>query len=263
MEIQYELSCFQATSGFTNGTGVIKVKWAELNHAAITVGRKNWDDVYFHQYHSEQETGFRHHMINAFLKCDCNQLMVSEAYRTLDPSEKGAINYFVGSILTKVFAERLFKTHWLMHLDVYKKSLYRSGGLNIATVGDSNSRPDFIGIDNLGNYNVFESKGRVNFTNKVLNEAHDQSKKLKTINGSSPKLKVGCVSYHNERDLRMKIKDPEDYDENALHLKFQKGDFYYDYYASPFNYIFQNGHVLTKENGISFYSTTDKCKRFT
>lgn len=264
MEIQYELSHFPNLSGYKNGKNKIQLEWSELIHAAITIGRRSWDDVLAHYYHSTQEMSFRYHMIHAFLKAENNQLMLSEAYKTLDPSEKGAVNYFIGMILTKVFASKLFDTNWLMHLDAYEGNFYQSGSIHITPVDITNkSRPDFVGIDSSGRFNIFEAKGRVTFENATLNKAHDQTKKIRKINGVNPHLKLGCVSYHNNHIFKMRIRDPEEYEDDALDLKIQKEEFFHDYYAYVYNRIFKSRNEIINRNGILFYRMKDECEKFT
>lgn len=107
MEFQYEMSEFPETSIFGDVTGTINLNWGELFHGAITVGRKSWEDVYYHPFYSEQEVYFRYFMMRTFIKNHNGKIYISEAYKTLDPSEKGAINYFIGCTFTKIIAEKL------------------------------------------------------------------------------------------------------------------------------------------------------------
>ncbi len=90
---------------------------------------------------------FRYFMMRTFIKNHNEKIYISEAYKTLDPSEKGAINYFIGCTFTKIIAEKLFETSWLMHLDVYQRKLYGNEDLRVAYYGTDNSRPDFIGVN--------------------------------------------------------------------------------------------------------------------
>lgn len=50
MRISYELIEFP--SPFTNGNHQLDFTWLEVIHAAITLGRRNWNDVISHPNHS-------------------------------------------------------------------------------------------------------------------------------------------------------------------------------------------------------------------
>ncbi len=76
----------------------------------------------------------------------------TDSFAALDPTEKGMVSYFLGMTLCKVFASSLLRTPWLLHLDVFRTAL------NPVVLG--RSRPDLVGEDINGNWNVFESKGR-------------------------------------------------------------------------------------------------------
>jgi hypothetical protein len=262
MKIYYTLSGFSPKYGFTNGENVLEVNWNQIFHAAVTVGRKCWDDVLFHNYYSVQEIYFRLHMISAFLSNNDEQIQISSAFQTLDPSEKVGINYFFGCVFTNLFAKNLFDSPWIMHLDVYKHNLYNSGGLNVTTYNNGRSRPDFVGVTSSNEYNVFESKGRVQFSNPVLDKAYNQAKLVKEVNGKKPNLKLGCLTYHENQYFRMAIKDPEDSDINASYLKVNLEDFFFDYYASVFNLISEIGYKEVKINDVSFYVSDVGCGKF-
>jgi hypothetical protein len=146
-----------------------------------------------------------------------------------------------------------------MHLDVYKKNFYSNNKLVTTTTAKGNSRPDFVGKNQSNQYNVFESKGRVNFSNRVLNDAYNQAKKIKTVNGNNPHLKLGCLTFHGEKSLKVKIKDPVDSDVNALDINFDEEDFYSDYYSSIYNFIKNKDYKITEIINIQFYITKDTC----
>lgn len=262
VEFQYEMSEFPETSIFGDVTGTINLNWGELFHGAITVGRKSWEDVYYHPFYSEQEVYFRYFMMRTFIKNHNEKIYISEAYKTLDPSEKGAINYFIGCTFTKIIAEKLFETSWLMHLDVYQRRLYGNEDLRVAYYGNDNSRPDFIGVNYSKNFNVFESKGRVKFYSTVLDKAKAQCNNVKTINGKCPEWKIACLTFHNEENFKMIVKDPQKYGKNAIDLKIDLDDFFLDYYALIFNFIHRSKYNLIKIKNLDFYLTNDKCENF-
>lgn len=52
-----------------------------------------------------------------------SRLRRTTAAKTLDPTEKGAVNYFLGMTFCKLFAAKLLHTPWLLHLDVFRPGL--------------------------------------------------------------------------------------------------------------------------------------------
>lgn len=262
IKFRYSLYDFDSSTGFSDGNYEIHITLPEIIHAALTIGRKSWDDVFYHKFQSVQELLFRFYMVEAFTQNIGEEIGISEAYNTLDPSEKGAINYFNGGVFTNLIAKRIFDTHWLQHLDVYKRNLYNSKKMKITKSADKRSRPDFIGRNIFNQYNVFESKARVSYTNKVLNKAYQQAKNIKTINDQPPRLKLGCVLSHNNSTFKMRVKDPIKSNYNAYHLKLNEIEFFKNYYAFIFNFIEQNSSHVVLINNIKFIMTKMDCHNF-
>jgi len=134
----------------------------------------------------------------------------SDAYDALDPSEKGAVSYFLGLAASKLFAERCLQVPWLLHLDVYRKQLQ-------AVLKSGRSKPDLIGQDSNGNWVVIESKGRTNeFDAAALRKAKAQSRRVRSISGIAPTLRIGMQSYFESSQLCLWIDDPDEPDEDAV-----------------------------------------------
>ena len=74
----------------------IPVSWAEVVHAAITVGRANRDAVFRHGLYSTYEMLYRASMIYANLRARRERITATSAFRALDPSEKSAVTYSLG-----------------------------------------------------------------------------------------------------------------------------------------------------------------------
>ncbi|MYC12768.1 MAG: hypothetical protein F4Y39_03500 [Gemmatimonadetes bacterium] len=73
-----------------NGSHSIDVTWAELIWAGITVGRKSWEDVIRHGYHSFLEIIYRTAILKANLGLSPQgEFIKTDAYKSLDPSENG------------------------------------------------------------------------------------------------------------------------------------------------------------------------------
>jgi hypothetical protein len=191
--------------------------------AAITVGKRNWSYVWKHGSYSMIEAIFRTSMIFACFKEQhgTNNIIKSAVYKDSDPSEKSAISYFRGIMLSKILANRLFNVPWLMHLDVYKSKIMH----HII----NNSRPDLIGLNMRRDWFIFEAKGRSNnFSVDTLDKAKDQTRQLRTIGGQLPVMRAAVQSYFSTNNLlRVRIADPDEYDENAVNLDINFTDFLY------------------------------------
>ena len=84
-----------------NGTQQIHVSWSQIVHAAITVGRRGLRDVWRHGQHSWFEMNYRAFMLCANLQTShSDHIIKTSAYKSLDPSEKSAISYFLGLTFT-------------------------------------------------------------------------------------------------------------------------------------------------------------------
>ena len=131
--------------------GEVTFTWQELCRGAVTVGRRNWADVLKYGTYSILEALWRVAMIRAnLMESPKGRLLPSRAFSALDPSEKGAVSYFLGLVITKILADKLFRVPWLLHLDVYRQEL----ALDLA----SSEKPDFAGLDAMSAWLVLESK---------------------------------------------------------------------------------------------------------
>ncbi|MBV4425521.1 hypothetical protein [Clostridium tyrobutyricum] len=239
-----------------NGRNELICTWSEIIWAAITVGKRNLTDVWKYNQYSFFEAIFRTTMIFANLmtqdtgnKNKDYRILKTDVYKSLDPSEKNAISYFIGLMSTKLIAGRLFNIPWLMHLDVYKKSV------NIKTINGDKSRPDFIGINSSNKWFVFEAKGRSHSFNKeALNKAKMQTRKLRKISGNYPNLRVAVQSSFSGDYFQIAIEDPDEYDKSAIDIEMDIKEFIFDYYKLVANLLFYKKDYLEPINigGIYF-----------
>jgi hypothetical protein len=129
------------------------------------------------------------------------RLRRTDAAKTLDPSEKGAINYFLGMTVCKLFSERLLQTPWLLHLDVFRPQL--DADLR------GRSRPDLVGQTNNGDWIAIESKGRVSPpSTDAKNKAKEQAERLISVGGVPPSLQIGCITFFRNDYLHFYWQDP-------------------------------------------------------
>lgn len=188
-----------------NGSASLVVTWAEILWAALTIGRPSIHHVFQHGPSSLHEAVFRLSLVRMALDQSgprASRLRRSAAFKALDPTEKGAISYFLGMAFCKVFANRLLRTPWLLHLDVYR-----------ATIPLSNlgrSRPDLFGQQiGTGNWLAFETKGRASKPSaNDLAKAKGQAQRLISIGGVSCTLHVGTFAYFLNDSLNFYWVDP-------------------------------------------------------
>ena len=120
----------------------------------------------------------------------------------MDPTEKGAVNYFVGMAVCKLFASRLLNTPWLLHLDLFREQLNPS-------VLYGRSRPDLVGEDSSGAWYAFECKGRSSVpSTDDRRKAKAQAQRLVRVNSTDCSLHVGAISYFRQDELEFHWRDP-------------------------------------------------------
>ena len=163
-------------------------------------------------------------MIYSNLKQDSSgRLCKSSAYLNLDPSEKSAISYFLGLTSAKLFADQYLSVPWLMHLDVYKRSLRPS------LVGQS--KPDLVGLDALQRWIIMEAKGRSNeISTDLLSKAKKQTRKLRNLNGALPYLRIALGCHFTSDVLHVDWEDPDEYEAIGSDLEISISRYLSSYY---------------------------------
>ena len=73
-----------------------------------------------HGESSLYEAIYRLLIVRANLKEAGGYLEKTNSFKGLDPSEKGAVSYFLGLASAKLFSARLLGVPYLMHLAVYQ-----------------------------------------------------------------------------------------------------------------------------------------------
>ncbi len=110
--------------------GECRCTWSDLTWAAVTVGKPNLGEVLRYGVYSWYEIVYRAFMLYANLvQTPGNRLKQSLPYRRLEPSEKGAVSYFMGLTAAKLFCAWHIGIPWLMHLDAYRNRLRQNFGL--------------------------------------------------------------------------------------------------------------------------------------
>jgi hypothetical protein len=205
LSIEYESEAFPASRSLLP-SGQLPVAWDDVIWSAITIGRPNLHYVFQHGDASLYEALFRLSLVRMALEQASpysSRLRRTEAARSLDPTEKGAVNYFLGLVFCKLFAARLLLTPWLLHLDVFRDQL-APGTLT------GRSRPDLVGLETAtGAWHVFECKGRLSVPNQqTKNSAKLQAQRLVSVSGQSCLLHVATITYFKSDIVRFYWRDP-------------------------------------------------------
>ena len=201
--IPYTSARFPSSYGI--GSGDLTFSWDDLLWAAITIGRPNTAYVFQHGQASLYEAIFRLSLVRMALEQVSSEgrLHRTEAFKALDPTEKGAVSYFLGMAVCKLFAHELLNTHRLLHLDVFRDQL------NPATLG-GRSRPDLVGQDRVGAWHAFETKGRSSVpSSEDKQKAKAQAQRLVSVGGIPCTLHVGSFAYFRQDELEFYWRDPD------------------------------------------------------
>jgi hypothetical protein len=229
IEIDYESEGFPPGSSVPNGSRTLVTNWDDLLWAAVTVGRPNRQYVFQHGMSSMYEALFRWSLVRMALEQsgpNAYRLRRTTAARTLDPSEKGAVNYFLGLAICKLFADKVLQAPWLMHLDVFRPQL------NAVLTG--RSRPDLVGEFSTGGWLVLECKGRLSApSTEAKNKAKDQAGRVTSINGTQPLLRVGGIAYFRSDVLRFYWQDPPPDSARLKQIEIYVEDPDWRYYYQP------------------------------
>ena len=230
MSLQIPYSSDHFPSGvIKNCDATLDVEWGDILWAAVTVGRPNRHYVFRHGDSSIYEAIFRWSLVRMSLEKVLDrripQLKRTEAAITLDPTEKGAVNYFLGMIFCKLFASKLLNIPYLLHLDVFRPLLN--------PVLSGRSRPDLIGesLDNK-QWHAFECKGRVSPpTTETKHKAKDQAQRVQSVNGIECGLHIGAITYFKHDILHFYWCDPTPEDEKGMEIKLTEE--VWQYYYGP------------------------------
>jgi hypothetical protein len=139
---------------------------------------------------------------------------LTNAAKALDPTEKGAVNYFLGMAFCKLFAEKILGTPWLLHLDIWRAKL--------DAVLKGRSRPDLIGLDaTTGRWHAFECKGRISPPGATVKQlAKGQAARVVSVGGVPCCLHVGAITYFRKDVLHFYWCDPEPAQGNFIEVPF-------------------------------------------
>lgn len=225
LRIPYKSEAFP--SGTTpNVSSELRVTWDEIAWAALTIGRPSTHHVFQHGTSSRYEAIFRLSLVWMALEQSgalARRVRRTDAFKGLDPTEKGAISYFLGMVFCKLFAWRLLSTPWLLHLDIYR-SVYSASVLG-------RSRPDLFGREiGAGAWHAFETKGRASKPSTGdRSKAKAQARRLVSVGGTPCTLHVGAFTFFVGDVLNFHWIDPPPERKKPLELPETGGDWRYYY----------------------------------
>ena len=205
--------------------------------------------MFAHREASFYEALFRLSLIRLAVeqRFESGALYRTSAFRALDLSEKGAISYFLGMVICKLFADQMLQTPWLLHLDVFKDQL------DLAIVR-GRSRPDLVGQSKSGVWHVFECKGRSSVPgSEERRKAKEQAQRLTRVDSTDCKLHVGAIAYFRQERLEFHWRDPEPKESKELvpfNVKLSK-DAWRQYYAPAMALGASTGVDRTSDRGAA------------
>ena len=131
---------FSCRSQFIDFRSAIS-KLGQYLWAALTLGRPNLNFVFRHGQASQYEALFRLSLVRMALeqRPAGSRLRRTSAFKALDPTEKGAVNYFVGMTFCKLFADEVRQAAITL-ADSLKGEGVRADGL-VVRAGESWLRP--------------------------------------------------------------------------------------------------------------------------
>ena len=177
-----------------NGSSPIDVSSDEVYKAAAEVGATS--AVFGYRPRTWREILWRVNMILANLDQTSGGWKQNPSYKRLDPSEKSAVSYYLGMVLSAIMAKKLWNTPHLVHVDAVLEIL----GKEIGNV----QRPDLVGYrqgataNSLGRL-LLEAKGRTNgFSQPPVEKAKKQLREapaevLQLVGSGAPR--IASLSY--------------------------------------------------------------------
>lgn len=251
MDIEFMSEGFPDPGPVVNGADTLSVNWDDLLWAAVTVGRPNRHFVFQHGQASLYEALFRVSAVRMSLEQispSARRLRRTNAAKSLDPSEKGAVNYFLGLALCKLFADKKLNAPWLLHLDVFRSSLN-------PRLLSGRSRPDLVGLTMAGQWVALESKGRVNPpTADDKAKAKQQAERIVSVRGTPVAYRIGGFAYFKSDVLRFFWRDPQLEDvepPDAVRLDITEDDVWKAYYRPILAVIGSDKATLVERENIA------------
>ena len=196
--------------------GTLSFTGVELMDAIVSAGMP---DIYLNKANKrnrKEEIYFKIKLFETYVALSPNgELLFDPARKVyLDSTEIGAINYWIGMILTTVLGKKKYGYEYMVHLSMVLKlssqpliEKYQFLSANGKTTYKS---PDLIAMNNLGGYyGVFESKGCSEYKKETMEKGFVQAKSIEKINTESPKNSLVVMTVTGKDKIEIIEKDPE------------------------------------------------------
>jgi hypothetical protein len=195
------------TAVLPNAQRRLNVTWDDILWAAVTVGRPDVFHVFRYGNASTHEAIFRWSMVRMALQqrgARGQKIVRTDLFKQIDPTEKGAVNYFLGLLTCKLFASKLLDAPWTLHLDVFRPML------NPRLIS-GRSRPDMVAQSaSTAQWHAFECKGRASVPGDAEKQkAKAQAQRLVSVNGTPCTLHVGAITFFRNDAVEFYWRDPE------------------------------------------------------
>jgi len=242
---EYENEDFP-TAVLPNTQRRLNVTWDDILWAAITVGRPDVFHVFRHGAASVHEAIFRWSMVRMALQQRGprgQKLVRTDLFKQMDPTEKGAVNYFLGLLTCKLFASKLLDAPWALHLDVFRPML------NPRMIG-GRSRPDMVAqSSSTAQWHAFECKGRASVPGDAEKQkAKAQAQRVVSVNGTPCTLHVGAITFFRNAAVEFYWRDPEP--DAREPIEIPNPDFAWRTYYEPFVQVIRGrGEATALEPG--------------
>ena len=195
--------------------GRLQFTGLELIEAIVSVGMP---DVYLtksEKRNRREEINFKIKLFETYVVSTGGPLFFDSMKKQyLDKTEIGAINYWIGMILTTVLGKKKYGYDFMVHLSMIeffssrmciKKRSYFSSTGKIKF-----KAPDLLAISTTKKrYGVFESKGYSVYNKKAMEKGYQQAKSIKKINGKSPRNSLVVMTQTGDGEFQIIAKDPE------------------------------------------------------
>ena len=206
LSVDYENEGFPL-GGPSDGEFQLNVTWDKILWAAITVGRPDIFHVFRYGPASYHEAIFRLSLVRMALQQRGSlgwRLVRTDLFKQMDPTEKGAVNYFIGLLICKLFASKLLDAPWSLHLDVFRPML------NPRTL-QGRSRPDMVAQSaTTAQWHAFECKGRASVPGEnEKRKAKAQALRLVSVDGTDCTYHIGAITFFRNDAIEFYWRDPE------------------------------------------------------
>lgn len=205
LRVGFRASGFNGSLNWINGAWIVFIGWGDLVRAAVTVGYPSIGTDTNSSFHQRWANRLREAIVYAYLRNDSGSLVRTDVYKRADPSEKGAISYYLGLFGAKLIADRILGAPFLQHFDSYRRLL--------VDAGDLRTRPDLVGHTWDLEWFVVEAKGRSGAPTRLWKTAKAQAQsigELTYLDGTIYPLvaQIASVGSFPRGAFRMEFRDP-------------------------------------------------------